>query len=134
MGITGQAAVLEAAELGAAAAAELLRVVPAEAAGDVLVEQAVAEVVGVGGELVVEEEELERWEEEVEDVPAVLVLVEEVGRGREGILLAAALEDLEPAGMLLVVVVVAGWPGRWWLVALRSLPAAGSGWPCLRVG
>ena len=133
MGITGQAAVLEAAELGAAAAAELLRVVPAEAVGDVLVEQAVAEVVGVGDELVVEEEELERWEEEVEDVPAVLVLVEGVGRGREGILLAAALEDLEPAGMLLVVV-VAGWPGRWWLVALRSLPAAGSGWPCSRAG
>ena len=133
MGITGQAAVLEAAELGAAAAAELLRVVPAEAVGDVLVEQAVAEVVGVGGELVVEEEELERWEEEVEDVPGVLVLVEGVGRGREGILLAAALEDLEPAGMLLVVV-VAGWPGRWWLVALRSLPAAGSGWPCSRAG
>ena len=124
---------LEAAELGAAAAAELLRVVPAEAVGDVLVEQAVAEVVGVGDELVVEEEELERWEEEVEDVPAVLVLVEGVGRGREGILLAAALEDLEPAGMLLVVVVV-GWPGRWWLVALRSLPAAGSGWPCSRAG
>ena len=133
MGITGQAAVLEAAELGAAAAAELLRVVPVEAVGDVLVEQAVAEVVGVGGELVVEEEVLERWEEEVEDVPAVLVLVEGVGRGREGILLAAALEDLEPAGMLLVVV-VAGWPGRWWLVALRSLPAAGSGWPCSRAG
>jgi len=133
LGITGQAAVLEAAELGAAAAAELLRVVPAEAVGDVLVEQAVVEVVGVGGELVVEEEELERWEEEVEDVPAVLVLVEGVGRGREGILLAAALEDLEPAGMLLLLV-VAGWPGRWWLVALRSLPAAGSGWPCSRVG
>ena len=133
MGITGQAAVLEAAELGAAAAAELLRVVPAEAVGDVLVEQAVAEVVGVGGEWVAEEGELERWEEEVEDVPAVLVLVEGVGRGREGILLAAALEDLEPAGMLLVVV-VAGWPGRWWLVALRSLPAAGSGWPCSRAG
>ena len=133
MGITGQAAVLEAAELGAAAAAELLRVVPAEAVGDVLVEQAVAEVVGVGGELVVEEEVLERWEEEVEDVPGVLVLVEGIGRGRGGILLAAALEDLEPAGMLLVVV-VAGWPGRWWLVALRSLPAAGSGWPCSRAG
>jgi hypothetical protein len=125
--------VLEAAELGAAAAAELLRVVPAEAVGDVLVEQAVAEVVGVGGELVVEEEVLERWEEEVEDVPAVLVLVEGAGRGREGILLVAALEDLEPAGMLLVVV-VAGWPERWWLVALRSLPAAGSGWPCSRAG
>ena len=60
MGITGQAAVLEAAELGAAATAELLRVVPAEAVGDVLVEQAVAEVVGVGGEWVVEEGELER--------------------------------------------------------------------------
>ena len=56
MGITGQAAVLEAAELGAAAAAELLRVVPAEAVGDVLVEQAVAEVVGAGDELVVGEE------------------------------------------------------------------------------
>ena len=51
---------LEAAELGAAAAAELLRVVPAEAVGDVLVEQAGAGVVGVGGELVVEEEVLER--------------------------------------------------------------------------
>ena len=124
---------LEAAELGAAATAELLRVVPAEAVGDVLVEQAVAEVVGVGDELVVEEGELERWEEEVEGVPVVLVLVGGVERGREGILLAAALEYLEPAGMLLVVV-VAGWPGRWWLVALRSLPAAGSGWPCSRAG
>ena len=124
---------LEAAELGAAAAAELLRVVPAEAVGDVLVEQAVAEVVGVGGELVVEEGVLERWEGEVGDVPGVLVLVEGVGRGRGGILLVAALEDLEPAGMLLVVVVV-GWPGRWWLVALRSLPAAGSGWLCLTAG
>ena len=133
MGITGQAAVLEAAELGAAAAAELLRVVPAEAVGDVLVEQAVAEVVGVGGELVVEEGVLERWKGEVGDVPAVLVLVEGAGRGREGILLAAALEDLEPAGMLLVAV-VAGWPGKWRLVALRSLPAAGSGWPCSRAG